>query len=240
MDTRDEYLLDQYFSRRITPAESTEMKERIASDGEFADTFSFEQKVAAATINRERQALKQQLQLSERQSSAATSKGWTVWVKYGMAAAAAIALLFFALPMLFNQPDQPAITFVPFTNEFATAGEQGASVLEQASRAYQAGEYSKAAELFGSITPQTDAYTFYQGVALTGDKQYDAAIEVLLPLARTGAAEYANPAHFYLALAYSQLGNTNAARAEAALYLATKARRGDEKMRAIAEEISKK
>jgi hypothetical protein len=245
MEERNDYLIEQYFSRRITPAEKAEMDEILRKDPVFADEFGFQQKVAAAAIGNERAQLKALLQQEESKISKSNPpKGWSVWTKSMLAIAAAIALIAVAMPAVWpylsGQGDATPIAFNRYPNEFASAGgPTDASLLQQASDAYQAGAYAKAADLFGQVQPTAPAYQFYKGVALVGATDYAAAIATLQPLVAANDPDYAAPAHYYMAVAHYLSGDKAAAKASAKSYLATPAKPGEDQMRKQAEAMGK-
>ncbi len=239
MNNRDEYLMEQYFSRQITPAEQGELQHRITEDAELADQFRFQQLTAAATIKSGRAQLKATLQEAEKKRSDTATSGWSVWSRYSVAAAAAVAILFFAVPYLLKMVNpEPEIAFVAYPNEFATAGPQDAqTTLDSAASAYQAKNYTRAAALFAQVNPQKSVHIFYQGVSLAATQDYTAAIAVLLPLSQNTDDEYAAPALYYLADAYWNTGNKEAAKTAAKAYLATAPKRIEAPLRANAEKI---
>jgi hypothetical protein len=225
MNNRDELLIEKYFSRDITPAEQEELQRRMVDDAELADNFRFQQTTAAAIIKNERAQLKAVLQETEKKRTEVTG-GWSVWTRYSIAAAAAIALLLFAIPdtrraiLGGEAPLAQEIQFTPYPNKFAMAGAQDAkTTLEKASNAYQAGSFATAAELFGQIDPQQPSYVFYRGVALVGAKEYASAIAVLIPVSQQSDSEYSGPALYYLAEAYWKSNNKAAAKNAAKTYL---------------------
>ena len=241
MEERHEYLLDQFFSKRLTPAEKTEMDLLLSKDPTFADTLAFEQKVAAAVISNERVQLKAILQ-KEEQKTSNNGFDWGIWTNklWSMAAAiAVIAVAIWAIQPYWNSNagsyTQHDIKFTRYANEFASAGGgQENATLQQASAAYQNGQWAEAAQLFGQITPPNPSYAFYQGVAQVGAGKYAEAIAVLQPLVTGHNPDYATPAQYYMALAYYLSGDKKQAQTAAAAYLATAQQLGDETMRAQA------
>jgi hypothetical protein len=244
MNNRDELLIEKYFSRDITPAEQKELQQRMADDAELAENFRFQQTTAAAIIKKERAQLKAVLQATEKKRTAGTG-GWSVWTRYSIAAAAAIALLLFAIPdtrraiLGSEAPMAQEIQFTPYPNKFAMAGAQDAkTTLENASNAYQAGSFATAAELFGQIDPQQPSYIFYRGVALVGAKEYASGIAVLEPISRDNGNEYSGPALYYLAEAYWKSNNKAAAKNAAKTYLDLLPKQNDAVLRKNAERIT--
>ena len=243
MNNRDEYLIEQYFNRHITPAEQEELQQRLGSQAELAEDFRFQQLTAAAVTKKERAQLKAVLQEAEKKRTTVTD-GWSVWSRYSIAAAAAVALLLIAWNLFdkgnngIKAPMAQEIEFTPYPNEFAVAGVQDAkTTLENASNAYQKGNYQQAADLFGQIDPQKPVYVFYRGVALVGAKDYTGAITVLEPISQNSNDEFAGPALYYLAEAYWKSNNKSAAKNAAKAYLDLLAKRNDAVFRKNAERI---
>ena len=107
----------------------------------------------------------------------------------------------------------------PYEVSFAvrSAGDGNASSLRTAQDAYQAGEYSLAAERFGAL-PSDASTDFYRGVSLllTKEPAKVQQAEVLLgQLAQRNDHLYQEQAHWYHALSLLQLGKS--AQAEALL-----------------------
>ena len=240
MNERYEYLLDQYFSRRITPGEQSELDQLKATDPDFADMFAFQRKAAAAVIRHERDQFKATLQQEEAQYNKGGSNGWSVWTKYSMAAAAVVAVVLIARYFIPGTTTAAPMAFVPYPNEFAVAGtSDDTSPLKQASNAYQAGDYAAAAAQFAATDPSVEAHRFYQGVAQAGAGQYAEAIATLQPVANNTSSEYAPPALYYIAWSYFKTNNKPAAKTAATAYLATPKKKGDDTFRKNAAEIGK-
>lgn len=242
MEERYEYLLDRYFSRKLSPDEKREMDTLLTKDPVFADVFGFQQKVAAAVISNERAQLKAILQKEESKPSGGS--GWTIWTKTLLAVAAAIVVIAVAMPALTpyfqgKTGTETAIAFTRYPNEFASAGDNTSDdLLQRASNAYQAGNYPEAAALFGQITPPNPAYSFYQAVSWVGAANYTLAIPALESIANANNPDYSAPARYYLALSHYLSGNAAAAKTAAAQYLQTTPRPGDEKMRSAAQQMA--
>jgi hypothetical protein len=242
MEERYEYLLDQYFSRRITPAEKKELDLLVANNPEFADVFGFQQKVSAATISNERTQLKALLQQEEAKNNKGGfgTGGWSIWTKTLMAAAASIMV---AVAIYFIAPNGTAaehqMVFIPYPNEFASAGGGDAtSILQKASNDYQAGQFAAAAAGFSQLDKSVPAHTFYYGVSLVGAKDYPKALEVLAPIAVSGNPDYATPAQYYIAWSHFQSGNLPGAKVTAKAFLKNPAKKGQELMRANAQKMA--
>lgn len=235
MNELDEQLAEKYFSGRISPAEKAKLDARVQEDAEFADYFAFEQKTAATIIHKERSRLKEQLRQAEANRS---PKGGlsVVWVRRALSAAAAVALLIIGWRLI-TTPDNPTsdITFVPYPNTFASAGGSGQSIQEQASQAYQAGEYAQAASLFAQLN--TDAGRFYAAVSEAGNKNYSSAIPNLAPFVNDPNSEFQGPALFYTAWALYQSGDKANAGIYAKRYLATPEKKLEAPLRKLAEKI---
>ena len=243
MEERYEYLLDQYFSRRITPAEKNELDLLVANNPAFADEFGFQQKVSAAVISNERTQLKALLQQEEAKKNKGGfgDGGWSIWTKTLMAAAAAaimvVAVIYFWPP---NKAVETPMAFIPYPNEFASAGGGDATtILQKASNDYQAGQFAAAAAGFGQLDKSVPAHVFYYGVSLVGAKDYQKALEILSPIATSGNPDYAIPAQYYIAWSHFQSGNLEGAKLTARAYLKNPAKKGDELMRANAQKMAK-
>ena len=120
-----------------------------------------------------------------------------------------------------NSPANPqtlyAAYYEPYPNIINPAQRSGddaeATVPERAVRAYEAGQYAQAIELFG----QTDAvssnvgFAFYYALSYLGAEQPTAAIPLLEPLAQNERVLFYEPARWYLALAYLDTDQPDAA-----------------------------
>ncbi len=243
MEERYEYLLDQYFSRRITPAEKNELDLLVANNPAFADVFGFQQKVSAAVISNERTQLKALLQQEEAKKNKGgfDTGGWSIWTKTLMAAAAAIMVavaIYFI--NFYGKAAETQMAFIPYPNEFASAGGGDATtILEKASNDYQAGQFAAAAAGFGQLDKSVPAHVFYYGVSLVGAKDYQKALEILSPLVVSRNPDYAIPAQYYIAWSHFQIGNLEGAKLTATAYLKNPAKKGEELMRANAQKMAK-
>lgn len=232
MNNRDEYLIEQYFSRRITPAEQNELEQRIANDAGLADQFRFQQITAAAVMKNERAKMKSMLQEAEKKSKQRSTLVVPMWGRY--AAAAALALLLLALPGVRNslfgpgQVEAKKIEFVPYPNEFSVAAIQTVETqLDSASAAYKSQDYKLAADIFSRIQPQKPAYVFYRGVSLVGAGDFSKAIDVLTPLSLDKQNEYYGPAQYFIAEAQWKSNQKQAALTAAKAYLETPAKKSE-------------
>ena len=235
MNERYEYLLDRYFSRRITAAEKAELEQLNASDPVLAEDFEWHRKVAAATMNTQRASFKAALQNEEQRYRKSPDSGWPVWVKYSYAAAAVIAVALAAV-FFWPAPSTAPVAFVPYPNEFASAATGDTSPLQQASDAYQAQQYADAARLFESLDGPNDAYRFYSGVALAGSGDWQKAIDALTPLTQN-SGEYSAIAWYYIAWCEQQSGHADKARAAAQRYLDQPERRNEAVFRKNAKQL---
>jgi hypothetical protein len=243
MKERYEYLLDQYFSRRITPAEKNELDLLVANNPAFADVFGFQQKVSTTVISNERTQLKALLQQEEAKNNKGgfgTGGGWSIWTKTLMAAAAAIMV---AVAIYFINLNGKAVemsmTFIPYPNEFASAGGgDTTSILQKASNDYQSGQFAAAGAGFSQLDKSVPAHAFYYGVSLVGAKDYPKALEILAPIATSGNPDYAMPAQYYIAWSHFQSGNLAGAKLTAKAYLKNPVKKGQELMRANAQKMA--
>jgi hypothetical protein len=221
-----EQKVEAYFDRNTNAEARARIREEANGNPELGAELDFGRRIKAAFTQIERDELKSHLQQLEQKSA---QSGWKVWQKAALAAAAAFALLLFALPNLrtsiLGVPDNDAqaVKFVPFANIYASAGTSDNNE-QAASDAYQAEQYSDAARLFGEVARQTpdrtNEYTFYQAVSLVGAGDFTGAIPTLERLSKQADFDFATPALGYLAYCQYQTGQLPQAATNAQAFLA--------------------
>lgn len=229
MENRADQLIESFFANSLSKEEAAELKALAASNPEVAQEIAFQQKIASSLQSR---SLARGIQNKEWANAAqapaqTTAIRTSMWPRYYLAAAAAIALLVAAFLFL-QSPNLETVvadnTAVYLNNmKFKSLGDAAQAVPANVIEAfdfYDQGAYEKAAKALQplvALEPERMEYRFYWGVALVQSKQYSAAIEALTPVVQT-QQDKRIPAHYYLGLAYAATGNKNAAREHLQMY----------------------
>lgn len=131
----------------------------------------------------------------------------------GLAAACVILMMLFYRPKdLFHQYFQPPLA------AFTEKGNGEAGLLQQAERAFNAGDYARAGQYFDAVLTENPGdlqATFYRGLSHLGAGDPAAARGMLEPLA-LGASAFAEDAQWFLALSYLREKDYAACRSELA------------------------
>jgi tetratricopeptide (TPR) repeat protein len=97
------------------------------------------------------------------------------------------------------------------------AEDRAHEVFRLAMQDYMKGDYSAAIPgLRNAVnaSPRTAGYQFYLGASYLLTSQFEPAVDALGKAATLDDTAYTEPAHFYLAKAYLNVGNVSAAEAE--------------------------
>lgn len=112
-----------------------------------------------------------------------------------------------------NRTDWHGRFVAPFPNTIPVVNT--GNCLQQAIAAYEAGQYDVAATLFGEYlarNPENSTANFYAGVAALLNRQPEKAIGYLKKVEQNQPNPFAEPAMWYLGLAYMEIKNTGIAR----------------------------
>lgn len=233
METRNQQLIEKFFSRSLSAQEQAELDNNLAADPSARDDFDWQKKVAGAVKADANQSLRALLEAEEkairRENEGEYERRHQLRVVFrrALAAAAVLLPLFVAVWLLWPQPpfeDRVAAAFDAYPNKLSGRDNSQQALEIQASNAYDNKDYTTASNTFGQLSaayPDSLLYTFYHGVSLVGSQQYAAAVPVLSPLAsQTAYPEYQTAALFYLAQAQAGAGQIAAARATLITYKA--------------------
>ncbi|HOY18597.1 MAG TPA: hypothetical protein PLC89_14925 [Haliscomenobacter sp.] len=216
LNDRDQSLIKKYLFSRLTQPEETEFSSRMVNDQDFRTEVEFHRDLFASMRDREHDRLKKKLSdLENKHFSKPSKPNYTRWLLLIVLAMLAVWLLwrFVIAPPTPDAKRVFAAYFSPFENtvEIATRG-QNSPASSAAWKAYDSGDYMRAAELFDQLPneEQSEATRFFQANALlyTGK-----AREALILLeAKTSKAQFEEQRLWYAALAYVYLGDDEQAK----------------------------
>ena len=209
--------IEAYLLGKLRGEELAAFKARLKSDAQLAEEVKTRkllirqvESLGALEMKNRLVAIKDQMQQRRRK---------VIRRMLGLAGAAAIALLFFALP-LFQTPDSPRDLYekyheayqLPFTSRNTTNQNP---ILDQAGTYYLAGDYTNALPLLEQLLsekPSDSRTRLALGICQQKLELQEAALQTFAPLIEKQDALYLDQARWYSALAYLQLEQTEACR----------------------------
>lgn len=227
MENNAEHLLEKYFANLLSPAERTELQQRLADDPALRQELAWQEKLGAALRS---QPLSNGLHNPDWQRAALPPKPAIrrrLFLLSVAAAAAVVALVaavwFFSLPSNSVENTLAAnLTHYPNRLDFRSLGgpEAGQEAPpDDVRRAFElyddSTNYHRSAEALGVVVqqyPDRLSYRFYYGCALLQDKQYAPAIYQLQPVAGATDNAFQVAALYHLGLAYAGAGQYAQAR----------------------------
>lgn len=240
MNDRDEQLLEGFFSRRLTPAENSELDARRADNKSLEEDIRLGQSIRQTYISQESDRLKSLLESEEK--ALKNRGGMRVLTRRLIALAAVlIPLILFVWPH--DTPESLfADAFVPYDNRLAAQGAADDYELkvQKASNLYNQKQYAQAAAAFDElarIKPNQPAFPFYRGIALLGDGQNEAALTELQKVNQMAVAPYHIEAQWYIGLAHMRLGHKNEAKSAIQNYINLPGSKYVEKARQLLDKL---
>lgn len=209
---QDVELLKKLFSGTISEKERQQLEPKLNTPGSEEELKLYE---AFFNVLEQKEDLRLKNMLKEHipeRKKGARRSLISPWLK--VAAAAAVLLLLVAL-WYFNRPTLPDY-FTAYPVIGAVIDRNDPRVLTPLQRAmghYSKGQFHEALSLFETLPPTSStSVKFYWSNALIADHQPEAAVPKLEEVVADEASIYANPAKFYLGLAYYHLGDAGNAR----------------------------
>ncbi len=210
-----EVLIHKALNNQLTQAEQEIFDQLIEKDENFAEAYLLEKDLKSAFVLEARNAVKERLIAHEARLKL---KQW-YW-----AAAAVFLIGFFGLFWFLNSPENKpdlfAENYKAFPNLIAptSRGDEDLTTLFSAMRAYDASNYEEALEQLSEIN-STPIIEFYKAQCLLALGKYTQARDLLRQLSLTD--NYENGRHWYLALVYLKLEETEKARDELKLMMSS-------------------
>jgi tetratricopeptide (TPR) repeat protein len=161
-----EDLINGYFEQTLTASDLQEFERRIAEDVDFADEVAFRKQVQAAITQSERSEIKAQLQDFEVEMSATPIKKLPMGRWISIAASLVIAVgasLWFYTHSSYSS-NLYETYYQPFPNvvQPIVRGEQASNEIAKAFKAYEAGSYQEARDIFVQYSDENSV--FYAGL----------------------------------------------------------------------------
>lgn len=201
-----EELIEKYFEKNLSPAESAEFEALLQSDTNFKATFDFELQLKKAIHAAERAKIKAQLQQVEKNRFAKDFKIAWYW-----AVAATVVITIGSYFMFFKKANPQELyvdNYQVFPNAVAPSVRDGNETNTDSSSAfkyYDAEKYLEAAGMFSEIFEKNQAEyaLFYQIQCYLALGDTQKAIDLLLNASFTdGKVPYNTLQKWYLAMAY--------------------------------------
>lgn len=218
--------MEKYLKDRLTEAESQEFDALLHSDPEFREEVEFQQDVKLAVIAEEDATFNEMLSDFESEARATglktadSEQGKVISFPKKWLVAASIALLaglayFFTVDRSADTEALFAQNFKPYANVTypLTRGEEPDDAKAKAFSAYALGDYAAANSLFEnlSISEKEPYYLFYRANALIQLNRAAEAVPLLQEHLKTQDS-LTDKSHWYLAMAYLQMQDTDKAR----------------------------
>lgn len=210
-------LIKKHLHGKLTPLEEADFSMRFATDPDFRAEIAFFERMFAVYKDQEHERLKKMLQeLEEKEFSTSGKPGKKFFWLAMMMVILALAAWFYHRSLQRTAPEAVfAQYFRPYENTYVVHTRALGSPSEPAWKAYDAGDFSKAAALFKQLPPeeQTPEMHFYEAVSLLASKQPLEALPFLQSLEQSAPpGKYAQAARWYLALCWLDLGKPANAR----------------------------
>lgn len=221
MEHRTELLIESYFAGTLSEAETQELKELLAANPKAAESFAFQQKLAAQARQGQKLSIAGSIQKKDWKDAAKPPFRTVKMNRILWAAAATIALLILAnlfMPQAISNlagggkpRDLVAESFEHFPNKmkFKNLGENPEPVspdVIEAFSLYDQKKYREASWKLADVCANNQTrldYRFYLGVCLMAEHNYSQTINMLVAVANDPNSSYATPAKYYLGVAYA-------------------------------------
>ena len=213
---RAEYLIEAYFSNRLSPDEQKELEDLLSKDKKLKSEFDFQVEVREAIRNKHHRELKDKFRRLDKESGSNKSFKW-------LAAAASIIILLglgWFYGIYSTQTDYNALYtahFEVYPNVVApverSQSDESSDLVQQAFSRYENGEFEEAYTSFEKLQ-ETEGYeyaVFYAAVSRMASGNYDEAIGYFKSAENWKNPEFEHASKWYLALAYFKKEDKNTA-----------------------------
>ncbi len=208
----NESLIESYFEGNLTTQEKLLFDKLMQTDQHFAETVSFEEKTKVAITLEARENLKTILRSLENKIENKRSKTWLY------IAASVIVLLGVSLFFMNQTPSNEklfATYFEPYPNTVAPIVRNSSQkdLKSDAFAAYELGDYQRAAQLFNTLTEnsQEDFAPFYHAISLMMLDEIDGATTIFK--SNPWNIGYQEKVDWYLSLCHLKQGRIRKAKA---------------------------
>ncbi|WP_458628595.1 tetratricopeptide repeat protein [Winogradskyella sp. PC D3.3] len=216
----NETLIEKYFSKRLTTDESLEFQRLYDTDADFKQEVDFLKAVRTVTETEDDAQFKQQLESYESEYIQEEKKPTKPWLKPLIAAAGLILIMFsinFFMTSNRNEEKLFATYFEPSKNVTSpiVRSTDHETILNNAFIAYNEQNYKQAIALFESSyqTSKQSELLFYEGNSLLALGDPNLAIEKFKEHLKYSDI-LTHRSHWYLALAYLKIKQTDQAKHE--------------------------
>ena len=205
-------LIEDYLSGKLSPEEIAAVDQRLATDAAFARAFQMQKSMNAFLVreNNKKQLIPQLEELGKKHFEKTTAK--TIGINRrrifaGLAVAASIALLIFALNQIFQQPlyDQYAIHQPLNLIEKSESAQVAAEAQEQFNNKNYKGAYQSLTTYLEQFPDDTKAI-LAKGIAALELDQYEDALAIFDQIHK-GSTAFQSTGTWYLALTYVKQKN---------------------------------
>jgi len=203
--------IGDYLEGRLSDNQQVAFEAEMARNPKLAEEVQLEQETRQLLQLHKQAAYKEELQeLDARMQRAAHLKQFRRrWWGFGVVAAS--ILLALGIWGLWSTYDPYEEAFAPYPDRLTTRSQQGSYPLNRAMEAYNTGDYRQAIEQFVAVNATADPETsLYLGISHLADQNYAEALSALQTLSDTSL--YYQPAQWYMALTYGQMGKAAQAR----------------------------
>jgi len=210
-----EQLIEKYFQGTLSKEEALEFNSLYDNNDQFKAEVQWQKKLANAIAQTEKETFKSKLEEFEQETNISETKpNKRLW----LVAASIIILLTIGGFWMFKPPlsqnlAQQNFNVYPNTAYPIVRGDMKNDIKSSAFIAYETENYSKAIALFTEANKIENKlyYKFYIANAQMAQNNYEEAIPYLLEVVGSNEA-YTQESTWYLALAYLQTGDTQAAK----------------------------
>lgn len=223
MNERDNTLLNDYFNGLLTAAEAQQVRERVATEPEFAEEFSLREAMAEYPGRAAKRAsfkgilasVEKDFFQENNAESTATAPVMTAklnWKRWAAALAAGLALILSAI-WFFDQTGMPEYRqYAQHAPLSLTVRGQADEPISNAEKAFAAKDYAQALnalEQVAAANPDNITAQVYIGICLLELDRAAEARAILAPIA-LGQSALRGEANWYIALSYLKEKNYEA------------------------------
>ncbi len=214
-------LIDNYLKGNLSDNAAQEFEHRLETDTTFAASVALQKDVVSGIESHFDTQLKEKLQhveneftKDEKETKVIPLRNW----KPLAIAASVVLIVAFSYLKFFNTPNTQDVYlsyYEPYPNIVSPSERSAESQKQDAMSFYEKGDYETAASLFITdlkTSPNSDYIQFYMALSQLSLKNAKDAIPLLKNLANQDNSKFQAPAAWYLALSYTQAGDSNSAK----------------------------